>query len=127
MSAYAARRQRSGKKILLVCAGSCAALEKRLAAAGCLVINAGGGSAAVHRARREIFETAVIVSTGSEMDLAETVFNLRDVSYPLEIVIVADAVGSGRDLIERIAATVPNTIILDSEKLPAQLKRSAVS
>jgi DNA-binding response OmpR family regulator len=115
----------SAKKILLVCADHCASVEKRLGSAGCVVNKAGEGSAAVDRARREMFDAAVIVSTGSEMDLAETVFNLRDVSSSLQILIVADGIGSSRDLIGRIAATVANTILVDLEELPGQLKRSA--
>jgi hypothetical protein len=48
------------------------------------------GAAAVKRAKHESLGAAVLISTGSEMNLAETALNLRDIHPSIEIIIVAD-------------------------------------
>jgi DNA-binding NarL/FixJ family response regulator len=108
-------------KTLLVCSESCDAVEKCLTGAGCVVTKVSDGDRAVDNVRRKIFDTAVVVSTGQEMDLAETVFNLRDIRSSMEIVIVTDCADASESVIGKIAATVPKTITLSLHGLEVLL------
>ena len=109
-------------KALLVCAESCDAVERCLTGAACVVTKVSDGDSAVNKIRREIFDTAVVVSTGKEMDVVETVFNLRDIRGSMEIVIVADCGDPSGNVIGEIAATVPNTIMVNLDGLKTLLE-----
>jgi hypothetical protein len=56
------------------------------------------------------------------MDLAETVFNLRDITSSMEIVIVADRADASENVLGKIAATVPNTILVNLHGLEVLLQ-----
>jgi DNA-binding response OmpR family regulator len=97
-------------------------VEKCLTGAGCIVTKVSDGDRAVYKIRREIFDAAVLVSTGKEMDLAETVFNLRDIKGSMEIVIVADCADRSASVIGKIATIVPNTIMVNLHGLRVLLE-----
>lgn len=76
------------------------------------------GEAALAQAERDIFDVAVIVSTGEGMDLAETVFNLRDISDSMQIILVAqDDVDEDSIAKEIITQATPNTQLLSLSEL----------
>jgi DNA-binding NtrC family response regulator len=106
-------------KTLLVCSESCEDLEKCLLKLGCKVVGVVDGEMAVFKARREIFDAAVLVSTGKEMDMVETVFNLRDLRRSMPIIIVTGSGGADRNAVtERmVAQSVPNTKVLSLQEL----------
>jgi hypothetical protein len=104
-------------KALLVCAGSCPEVEGWISRAAATVIRVRTGGSAVDKARTEFFDAAVLVSTGKEMDLAETVFNLRDIKDSMEIIIVADGSDASGSVIGNIVKTVPNTIVANRQAL----------
>lgn len=109
-------------KTLLVCSRRCEEVEKYLTGTGCIVTKVSDGNRAIYRSRREIFDAAVLVSTGKEMDVVETVFNLRDIRGSMEIVIVADCGDPSGNVIGEIAATVPNTIMVNLHGLKTLLE-----
>ena len=110
-------------KIMLVCSDSCDEVEKCLLSAGCWVVKVRDGETAVSQAQREIFDAAVLVSTGKTMDLAETVFNLRDINGSMQIIIVADQDDINQSPIvkEIVARMTPNTRALTIVELENQL------
>jgi hypothetical protein len=104
-----------GRRILLVCSNGCDEVEKALASAGCVVIIARDGGTAISQARSQLFDAAVLVSTGREMDLAATALNLRAVRVSMPIVIPTGFVDAGEihQRRELIASLIPNTKLLD--------------
>ena len=110
-------------KIMLVCSDPCDEVEKCLLSAGCWVVKVRDGETAVSQAQREIFDAAVLVSTGKGMDLAETVFNLRDINGSMQIIIVADRSDMNQSAIvkEIVASLTPNTQVFTIAELESQL------
>jgi CheY-like chemotaxis protein len=76
------------EKVLLVCSRGCDLVEDNLRHAGYRVIKVADGTAAIERAKHEPLNAAVLISTGTQMDLAETVLNLKDVNSSVAITIV---------------------------------------
>jgi DNA-binding response OmpR family regulator len=104
-----------GRRVLLVCSNACDEVEKALANAGCVVVMAREGGAALSQARAQLFDAAVLVSTGREMDVAATALNLRAIRISMPIVIASGFVEASetRRRREMIASLIPDTQLLD--------------
>ena len=107
------------RKVLLVCSGICKEVENCLQQAGCRVTKVDQGRAAVNRARHEMLDTAVLISTGPDMDLAETALNLRDINPSIAIIFVADRQGGDQeaDPTDAIAHAIPKAKVLTTIEL----------
>ena len=119
-------RQDSEKlgKIMLVCSKTSEEVEKCLRSAGGEIVTVKDGEAAIIQAQHATFNMAVLVSTGKTMDLAETVFNLRDISSSLPIVIIDERQGVDKTQAEMIAHASSNTRALTVHDLAAYLGSS---
>jgi len=78
------------QKILLVGSKASEPVEELFVRAGYYVVKVDDGIAAVECAKHESLRTAVLISTGRSMDLAETALTLKDIVPSLEIIILAD-------------------------------------
>jgi CheY-like chemotaxis protein len=108
--------------IMLVCSKPSDEVEKCLLAAGYEVTRANDGEAAISQAQHAVFDMAVLVSTGMAMDVAETVFNLRDIRPTMQIIIMADRHSIEDDApVEIIAHASPYTRVLTLDGLAAYL------
>ena len=115
--------EKSGK-IMLVCSEPSTEVEKCLRSAGGEIVAVKDGEAAIIQAQHATFNMAVLVSTGKTMDLAETVFNLRDISSSMPIVLVDECHerhGLQESEAEIIAHAAPNTRALTVDNLAAYL------
>lgn len=112
------------KKILLVCAPECTGVEEHLVHAGCLVTKVSHGTEAVEGIKHCVVNAVVIISTGSEMDLAETALNLRDINPSVEIIILADRIiaEGKRNEANAIARVVPKIKLLTVDELDDYLR-----
>jgi hypothetical protein len=81
------------------------------------------GKVAVSRAQHEMFDAAILISTGEEMDLAETVFNLRDISGSMELIIVSDQTNTINSAVpkETLASLVSNATVMTTRELEQHL------
>jgi hypothetical protein len=79
------------RKVMIVGSEISDDLETYLAREGWAAIWVGDGTAAVSRVRREAFDMAVLISTGKDMDVTETLFNLRDIRESMTVVVVNQA------------------------------------
>ncbi len=93
---------------------------------GASVATLPSGKTAVSHAHHEIFDAAIIVSTGEEMDLAETVFNLRDVNSSMQVIIVSEYTEANEGAIskEALVRLVPQTKIMTAQQLKRHLELS---
>ena len=116
-------RNREPKRILLVCSPGCNRVEEHLLQAGYSVTKVGEGAVAIERAKHELLNAAVLISTGKKMDLAETALNLRDVNPRVEIIIIAnsDKAEENSAQMAAIVQALPETAVLTVNELDRYL------
>lgn len=121
-----ANTPRTGRKILLVGPDDKQILERRFRRAGCLVVGVSDNAAAIDRARHEMVSTAVLISRGSLINVAEAVFNLRDLNPSMEIIVLVDRLGkqSNRYLRQMLEHPIKSTQILTRRQLQMRLNGS---
>jgi hypothetical protein len=110
-------------KIMLVGSDDKRILERRLQAAGCQVVKVNDNEQALYHARHEAFDATVLVSRGSLINVAETIFNLRDLNGSMKIIILIDRLEkpTNRFLRQLIEHPIAGTQILTRRQLQRQL------
>ena len=111
------------EKIMLVGTEIPPPLMELLLDSGSQVTRIPTGRAAVSHAQRKMFDAAIIVSTGDEMDVAETIFNLSDINRAMQVILISERAKISdleipKDSLERV---VPNTKIMTLRELKIYL------
>ena len=83
--------KRKTRKVMVVCSDLSDAVKAHLDCDSWLVIWARDAKTAIAKVRIERFDLAVLISTGPEMDITETLFNLRDIRQSMPIAVVQPA------------------------------------
>ena len=111
-------------KTLLVCSRRCAEVEGHLVDSGCRLTKVRDGNKAVGKIRREIFDTAILLSTGEQMDLVETILNLRDIRPAMPVIVLVDPASSEPNAAAPsiIARAIPDIAIFTLSEFQAHLK-----
>jgi len=100
------------KKMMVVCSDFHDDLESHLVWEGWNVIWVYDAKTAIAKARRERFNLTVLISTGKEMDVTETLLNLRDIRSSMPIVVVTETGDGNEDLARQEIVPLSNTKVL---------------
>jgi hypothetical protein len=111
-------------KTLLVSSRRCAEVEGPIVDSGCRLTTVRDGNKAVGKIRREIFDAAILLSTGEQMDLVETILNLRDIRPTMPVIVIVDPASSEPNAAARsiIARSIPDIPIFTLNEFQAHLK-----
>lgn len=104
--------ERRQKKMMVVCSDFHDDLESHLVWEGWTVIWVYDAKTAIAKARRERFNLTVLISTGKEMDVTETLLNLRDIRRSMPIVVVSETGDDNEDLARQEFVPLSNTKVL---------------
>jgi len=117
------------QRIMLVGPDRNETLRKRFQAVGREVVAVNDSRNAIEHARHELFDTTVVLSSGSPINVAETIFNLRDLNRSMEIILLVDrpAKHPSRFLRQLIEHPIEGTRILTRRQLRQHLHVSAPS
>jgi hypothetical protein len=118
--------ERKPGKMILVGLDHSQILERRFKAAGYEVLTVTDGPTAIEHARREPLDAAVLVSTGSLVNVADTAFNLRDLNRSMDIIILVNRLSphSSRFLRPLLEHPIERTRVLTRRQLQRELKPS---
>jgi len=96
-------------KTLLVCSRRCEEVESQLAKFGCRLTKVPDGNKALGAIRHKTFDTAILLSTGEQMDLVETILNLRDIKPSMRVIVLLDPASSDQNAVAQaiIARAIP--------------------
>jgi hypothetical protein len=79
---------RNTRKVMVVCSDVSDSVKAHLDCDSWYVNWVDDAKAAIAKVRRERFDLAVLIATGNEMDMTETLFNLRDSRQSMPIAVV---------------------------------------
>ncbi len=112
-------------KIMLVGVDHNQVLARRYRAAGYEVVTVSDSATAIAHARHELLDTTVLLSRGSLVNIAETVFNLRDLARSMRIIILVNRVGKpSRFLRPLLEHPIERTHVLTRRQLQKELQSS---
>ena len=111
------------EKIMVIGAEIPQSLNALFQAATSRITRIPDGKMAVSRVQQEMFDAAILISTGEEMDLAETVLNLRDITGSMELIIVSDQANTIKSAVpkETLASLVSNATVMTTRELEKHL------
>ena len=105
----------STRKIMVVCSEFNDNLAPDSARDGWRLIWVYDGKTAISKVRREKFDMIVLLSTGKEMDVTETLLNLRDIRESMPIVVVTEPHEVEKSLVPNL--TFPNAKVVSVQGL----------
>ena len=105
----------STRRIMVVCSDFNDNLVTDSARDGWRLIWVYDGKTAISKVRREKFDMIVLLSTGKEMDVTETLLNLRDIRESMPIVVVTEPHELEKSLGPNL--TLPNARVLSVQGL----------
>ncbi|HKY07968.1 MAG TPA: hypothetical protein VJQ55_06990 [Candidatus Binatia bacterium] len=114
-------------KTLLVSSRRCGDVEDQLTQVGCRLKRVRDGGKALRTVRHEPFDTAVLISTGRQMDLVETILNLRDLRPSMPVIVLIDPASaeSTENAQAVIADAIPEIPIFTVSEFQAQLEATS--